>query len=88
MEMQKKVTPIREQLKSAEGEIKQELQIKAQEIDEEVKKYRKDFLTNNADKFFKNNTSNNTEIEIPEAPDSTGNPDKTYLYYKAFLGQH
>ena len=27
MEMQKKVTPIREQLKSAEGEIKQELQL-------------------------------------------------------------
>ncbi|MAU36802.1 MAG: hypothetical protein CMD14_05460 [Flavobacteriales bacterium] len=85
MEMQKKVTPIREQLKSAEGEIKQELQIKAQEIDEEVKKYRKDFLTNNADKFFSKIIQATTDIEIPEAPlDSTGNPDKnfSYLYYK------
>ena len=85
MEMQKKVTPIREQLKSAEGQTKKELQIKAQAIDEKVKSHRANFLLNNSDKFFSKIILATTEIEIPEAPlDSTGNPDKTfpYLFYK------
>ena len=84
-EMQKQVTPIRQRLEAAEGETKKELQIKAQEIDEKVKKYRTDFLANNSDKFFSKIIIATTEIEIPEAPlDSTGNPDKnfSYLFYK------
>ena len=85
IEMQKQVTPIRQQLESAEGEIKSKLQIKAKEIDNKVKAYREKFLTDNANKFFSKIIIATTEIEIPEAPlDSTGKPDKyfTYLYYK------
>ncbi len=84
-EMQKEVTPIRQQLETAKGEAKKELQLKTQEIDTRVKEYRKDFLTNNSDIFFSKIVTATTEIEIPEAPlDSAGNPDKNfpYIFYK------
>lgn len=80
-DMQKKVIPIREQLKSAEGMLKDELQIKAKEIDKEVKEYRIEFVKNNSDKLFSKILMATTEIEIPESPlDSTGVADKTFPY--------
>jgi thiol-disulfide isomerase/thioredoxin len=85
IDMQKQVTPIRQQLELAEGETKNNLQIKAKEIDEKVKKYRTNFITNNSDIFFSKIILATTEIEIPESPlDSTGNPNKNfpYLFYK------
>ena len=84
-EMQKEVTPVRNQLESAEGINKQKLQKRAQSIDNKVKEYQVKFLKNNSDKFFSKILLATTEIEIPESPlDSTGNPDKTfpYRYYK------
>jgi len=84
-EMQKEVTPVRNQLESAEGVNKQKLQKRAQSIDNKVKEYQVKFLKNNSDKFFSKILLATTEIEIPESPlDSTGNPDKTfpYRYYK------
>jgi thiol-disulfide isomerase/thioredoxin len=85
IEMQKQVTPIRQQLELAEGETKQILQLKAQNIDDMVKKYRTNFIANNTDRFFSKIIIATTEIEIPESPlDSTGNPNKNfpYLFYK------
>jgi thiol-disulfide isomerase/thioredoxin len=85
IDMQKQVTPIRQQLESSEGETKKSLQIKAQEIDEKVREYRASFLVKNHDIFFSKIIIATTEIEIPDSPlDSTGNPNKNfpYLYYK------
>jgi thiol-disulfide isomerase/thioredoxin len=85
VKMQKEVTPIREQLKNAEGDAKKELKIKTQDIDAQVKTYRSNFLNKNPDKFFSKIIIATTEIEIPQAPlDSTGNPNKKfpYLFYK------
>ena len=80
-QMQKEVTPIRQQLETAEGDAKKALQEKATAIDSKVKKFRSDFMKNNADKFFTKIVIATTEIEIPESPlDSTGNPDKTFPY--------
>jgi thiol-disulfide isomerase/thioredoxin len=80
-EMQKQVTPIRQQLETAEGVTKTELKIEAQKIDSKVKAYRTNFLTNNSDKFFSKIVMATTEIEIPESPlDSAGNPDKSFPY--------
>jgi len=80
-QMQKEVTPIRQQLETAEGDIKKSLQEKATAIDSKVKKFRSDFMKNNADKFFSKIVTATTEIEIPESPlDSTGSPDKTFPY--------
>jgi len=84
-DMQKEVTPIRQQLETAEGDTKEALQKKASAIDVKVKKFRSDFMINNKDKFFSKIITATTEIEIPEAPlDSAGNPDKNfpYLFYK------
>ena len=84
-EKQKEVTPIQQKLKTAEGLEKENLQIKRQQIDEQVKAYQINFLTNHSDKFFSKIVMATTEIEIPDAPlDSTGNPDKKfpYLFYK------
>ena len=79
--MQKEVTPLRKQLETAEGENRKSLQEKATAIDSKVKKFRSDFMKNNADKFFSKIVIATTEIEIPESPlDSTGNPDKTFPY--------
>ncbi|MDC0249292.1 DUF5106 domain-containing protein [Flavobacteriales bacterium] len=83
--MQEEVTPIRQQLETAEGNKKIELQKKISTIDIKVKKFRSNFITNNKDKFFSKIVIATTEIEIPESPlDSTGNPDKSfpYLFYK------
>ena len=83
--MQKEVTPLRQQIEQAEGEQKKEIQNKITLADNKVKKYREDFLKNNSDIFFSKIVKATTEIEIPESPlDSTGNPDKTfpYRYYK------
>ena len=80
-EMQKEVTPVRQQMETAEGDAKKALQEKATAIDSKVKKFRSDFMKNNADKFFTKIVIATTEIEIPESPlDSTGNPDKTFPY--------
>jgi len=83
--MQKQVTPIRLQLKSAKGNRKQKLQKEADEIDLEVKTYRENFINNYYDKFFTKIIIATTEINIPESPlDLNGEPDKTfpYRYYK------
>jgi thiol-disulfide isomerase/thioredoxin len=80
-EMQKEVTPVRQQMETAEGDAKKALQEKATAIDSKVKKFRSDFMKNNADKFFSKIVTATTEIEIPESPlDSTGSPDKTFPY--------
>lgn len=80
-QMQKEVTPIRQQLENAEGDKKKDLQSKANAIDEQVKSYRETFIKNNADKFFSKIVIATTEIEIPKSPlDSTGQPDKTFPY--------
>jgi thiol-disulfide isomerase/thioredoxin len=80
-DMQKEVTPIRQQLETAEGDTKEALEEKANAIDVKVKKFRSDFMTNNKDKFFSKIVTATTEIEIPESPlDSTGNPDKNFPY--------
>ncbi|MGY8955244.1 MAG: DUF5106 domain-containing protein, partial [Flavobacteriales bacterium] len=79
--MQKQVTPIRQQLETAEGDAKKVLQEKANAIDVKVKKFREDFMINNKDKFFSKIVTATTEIQIPESPlDSKGNPDKTFPY--------
>ena len=44
-QMQKEVTPIRQQLETAEGDAKKVLQEKANAIDVKVKKFRSDFMT-------------------------------------------
>jgi len=81
-QMQKQVTPIRQQLESAQANKKTELQEKANAIDKEVKAYRTKFLKENSDKFFSKIVMATTEIEIPESPlDSTGKPDKNFPYY-------
>ena len=85
IKMQEEVNPLRKKLESAEGEAKNSLQIKAQEIDKKVKEFRTNFLKNNSDKFFTKIIIATTEIEIPEAPlDKEGNVNKNfqYLYYK------
>jgi thiol-disulfide isomerase/thioredoxin len=80
-QMQKQVTPIRQQLETAEGDAKKVLQEKANAIDVKVKKFREDFMINNKDKFFSKIVTATTEIQIPQSPlDSTGNPDKTFPY--------
>ena len=80
-QMQKEVTPIRQQLETAGAAAKKALQEKATTIDSKVKKFRSDFLKNNTDKFFSKIVTATTEIVIPESPlDSTGNPDKTFPY--------
>mgnify|MGYP001242184984 FL=1 len=79
--MQKQVNPIRQQLETADDQIKKELQIEVQKIDNKVKKYQTSFLENNSDKFFSKIIIATTEIEIPQAPlDSTGSPDKNFPY--------
>ncbi|MEC7863944.1 MAG: DUF5106 domain-containing protein [Bacteroidota bacterium] len=81
-DMQKQVTPIRQQLEASEGKTKADLQIRAQAIDEKVKAYRTNFIANNSDKFFSKIVIATIEPVIPEAPlDSTGNPDKTFPYF-------
>ncbi len=85
MTMQKQVTPIRKELELAIGKKKNDLQLKAQKIDEKVRKYRNNFLKNNSNNFFSKVIIATTEIEIPDAPlDSTGKPKENfaYLYYK------
>ena len=88
--MQKEVTPLRQQIEQAEGEQKKEIQNKITLADNKVKKYREDFLKNNSDIFFSKIVKATTEIEIPESPlDSNGNPDKTFslqILQKTFLG--
>lgn len=70
--MQKEVTPLRQQIEQAEGEKKKEIQNKITLADNKVKKYREDFLKNNSDIFFSKIVKATTEIEIPESPlDST-----------------
>ncbi|MDC0204262.1 DUF5106 domain-containing protein [Flavobacteriales bacterium] len=84
-QMQKDVTPLRQQLENAEGDAKKELQEKASKIDAKVRKYRDDFIKENHNKFFSKIVIATTEPEIPDSPlDSTGKPDKTfpYRYYK------
>ena len=84
-QMQKDVTPLRQQLEAAEGENKIALQKKAGEIDTKVKEFRSNFISKYADKFFTKIVKGTTEPIIPEAPlDSLGNPDKSfpYKYYK------
>ena len=48
-QMQKDVTPLRQQLENAEGDAKKELQEKVSKIDTKVKKYRDDFIKENND---------------------------------------
>ena len=80
-QMQKEVTPIRQQLESTEGDAKKALQDKATAIDKQVKAFRTDYMKKYSDKFFSKIVIATTEIEIPESPlDSTGNPDKTFPY--------
>ena len=83
--MQKEINPIKQQLQSADSITKDQLELKAQAIDEKVRLYRAKFLENNSEMFFSKILLATTEIEIPAAPiDSTGNPDKNfpYLFYK------
>ena len=80
-QMQKEVTPIRQQLESTEGDAKKALQDKATAIDKQVKAFRTDYMKKYSDKFFSKIVIATNEIEIPESPlDSTGNPDKTFPY--------
>jgi thiol-disulfide isomerase/thioredoxin len=80
-EMQKEVTPVRQQMETAEGDAKKALQEKATAIDTKVKSFRTEYINKYADKFFSKIVIATTEIEIPESPlDSTGNPDKTFPY--------
>ena len=80
-QMQKEVTPIRQQLENTEGDAKKALQDKATAIDKQVKAFRSDYMKKYSDKFFSKIVIATTEIEIPESPlDSTGNPDKTFPY--------
>ena len=80
-EMQKEVTPIREELENAEEERKIILQESVSKIDNKVKTFRANFIKNNSNKFFSKIVQATTEIEIPESPlDSTGKPDKTFPY--------
>ena len=81
IDMQKQVTPIRNQLENATGETKKTLELKVQEIDRKVKAYREKFLRNNSDKFFSKVILATTDPEIPESPiDSTGNPNKNFPF--------
>ena len=80
-QMQKQVTPIRQQLESTEGDAKKALQDKAIAIDKQVKAFRTDYMKKYSDKFFSKIVTATTEIVIPESPlDSIGNPDKTFPY--------
>jgi thiol-disulfide isomerase/thioredoxin len=80
-EMQKEVTPIREELETADEERKKMLQESVSKIDNKVKTFRVNFIKNNSNKFFSKIVLATTEIEIPESPlDSTGKPDKTFPY--------
>jgi len=80
-QMQKEVTPIRQQLESTEGDAKKALQDKAIAIDKQVKAFRTDYMKKYSDKFFSKIVTATTEIVIPESPlDSIGNPDKTFPY--------
>ena len=80
-QMQKEVTPIRQQLENAEGDTKKALQEKATAIDVKVKTFRSDYIDKYSDIFFSKIVIATTEIEIPESPlDSTGKPDKTFPY--------
>ena len=80
-EMQKEVTPIREELETADDERKKMLQESVSKIDNKVKTFRTNFIKNNSNKFFSKIVLATTEIEIPESPlDSIGKPDKIFPY--------
>ena len=60
--MQKEVTPLRQQIEQAKGEKKKEIQSKITQADNKVKKYREDFLKNNSNIFFSKIVKATTEI--------------------------
>ena len=79
--MQKEVTPLRQKIDLSKGDEKVELQKEIDKIDLEVKKYRKEFIKINDDKFFSKIVIATTEPIIPKAPKDA---DKSFQfrYYK------
>ena len=79
--MQKEVTPLRQKIDLSKGDEKVELQKEIDKIDLEVKKYRKEFIKINDDKFFSKIVIATTEPIIPKAPKGA---DKSFQfrYYK------
>ena len=79
--MQKEVTPLRKKIDLSKGDEKIDLQKEIDKIDLEVKKYRKEFIKINTDKFFSKIVIATTEPIIPEAPIGA---DKSFQfrYYK------
>ena len=86
-EMQKEVTPIRNEMESATEERKLVLKNMSEKIDNKVKDYRRQFMIENSDVFFSKIVQATSEIIIPASPlDSLGNIDKTFPY--RFYKQH
>ena len=79
--MQKEVTPLRQKIDLSKEDEKVELQKEIDKIDLEVKKYRKEFIKINDDKFFSKIVIATTEPIIPKAPKDA---DKSFQfrYYK------
>ena len=79
--MQKEVTPLRQKIDLSKEDKKVELQKEIDKIDLEVKKYRKEFIKINDDKFFSKIVIATTEPIIPKAPKDA---DKSFQfrYYK------
>ncbi|MAO01941.1 MAG: hypothetical protein CMD05_03305 [Flavobacteriales bacterium] len=83
--MNSQVTPIRQKMETVNKNEKITLQKQIDDINNQVIKYRDNFIKKNSNIFFTNIVKATIETEIPESPmDSTGKPDQTfpYRYYK------
>ena len=82
---QKDIAPIREKLKSASAQETKELKNKQEQIDNEVLKYRENFLKRNDNIFFSKIINATIDPVIPDAPlNKNGKTDEgfPFRYYK------
>ena len=82
---QKDIAPIREKLKSASAQETKELKKKQEQIDNEVLKYREDFLKRNKNIFFSKIITATIDPIIPDSPlNKDGKTDENFpfRYYK------
>ena len=79
--MNSQVTPIRQKMETVNKNEKITLQKQINDINNQVIKYRDNFIKKNSNIFFTNIVKATIETEIPESPmDSTGKPDQTFPY--------
>lgn len=89
-EKKKVADDINAKLKTAAAKSEEEKQLKAQlrAIDEEVKKYQRDLITENPGTFVAKVLKSSLDVELPEAPKNADGSLKDSLWAYKFMRQH